>query len=141
RRLAARGTPGRARPAHGAVRPPPRALPVVSPPAPLRHRAARRRRPRLRAAGGPHLRPAQPPRRDPLPARARQRRVLTVTTDLVLFLALLFVASAIAGATAFVIFWPLTLVHIRDRHAQIKRELGESLFLKPEALWWLLRGG
>ena len=43
-----------------------------------------------------------------------------MTTDLVLFLALLFVAIAIGGATAFVIFWPLTLVHIRDRHAAIR---------------------
>ena len=60
---------------------------------------------------------------------------------MVLFLALCFVAMAIAGATAFVIFWPLALVHIRDRHAAIKAELGEGLFLKPAALWWLLRGG
>ena len=64
-----------------------------------------------------------------------------MSTDIVLFLALLFVAVAIAGATAFVIFWPLALVHIRDRHAAIKAELGEGLFLKPAALWWLLRGG
>ncbi|HEY0310640.1 MAG TPA: hypothetical protein VGC43_05895 [Luteimonas sp.] len=64
-----------------------------------------------------------------------------MTTDLVLFLALLFVAIAIGGATAFVIFWPLTLVHIRDRHAAIRAELGDALFLKPAALWWLLRGG
>ena len=39
--------------------------------------------------------------------------------DLVLFLALTAFAIAIAGATAFVIFWPLALVHIRDRHPQI----------------------
>ena len=64
-----------------------------------------------------------------------------MSSDLVLFLALLFVAAAIGGATAFVIFWPLALVHIRDRHAAIKAELGEGLFLKPAALWWLLRGG
>ena len=64
-----------------------------------------------------------------------------MTTDLVLFLALLFVAIAIGGATAFVIFWPLTLVHIRDRHAAIRAELGDALFLKPAALWWLLRDG
>ena len=64
-----------------------------------------------------------------------------MSSDLVLFLALLFVAVAIGGATAFVIFWPLALVHIRDRHAAIKAELGEGLFLKPAALWWLLRGG
>ena len=49
--------------------------------------------------------------------------------DLVLFLALSSFAIAIAGATAFVIFWPLALVHIRDRHPP-----------KPRALWWLLHG-
>jgi hypothetical protein len=64
-----------------------------------------------------------------------------VSVDLVLFLALLFVATAIAGATAFAIFWPLTLVHIRDRHPAIGSTLGEGAFLKPAALWWLLRGG
>lgn len=64
-----------------------------------------------------------------------------MSTDLVLFLALLFVAVAIAGATAFVIFWPLTLVHIRDRHRGIDKALAEGAFLRPAALWWLLRGG
>lgn len=64
-----------------------------------------------------------------------------MSTDVVLFFALLFVATAIAGATAFVIFWPLTLVHIRDRHPQIKAQLGEGAFLKPSALRWLLAGG
>ncbi|MCJ0824888.1 hypothetical protein MQC88_02760 [Luteimonas sp. 50] len=64
-----------------------------------------------------------------------------MSTDVVLFLALLFVATAIAGATAFVIFWPLSLVHIRDRHPGIKAQLGDGAFLKPSALWWLLRGG
>ena len=60
--------------------------------------------------------------------------------DLILFLALTAFAIAIAGATAFVIFWPLALVHIRDRHPQITAQLGEGAFLKPKALWWLLRG-
>jgi hypothetical protein len=60
---------------------------------------------------------------------------------MILFLALLFVATAIAGASAFVIFWPLALVHIRDRHPQLKAQLGEGAFLKPSALWWLLSGG
>jgi hypothetical protein len=64
-----------------------------------------------------------------------------VATDLVLFFALLFVATAIAGATAFVIFWPLTLVHVRDRHPQIKAQLGDGAFLNPVALRWLLSGG
>jgi hypothetical protein len=64
-----------------------------------------------------------------------------MNTELILFFALLSVAAAIAGATAFVIFWPLTLVHIRDRHPAITAILGEGAFLKPSALWWLLRGG
>lgn len=60
---------------------------------------------------------------------------------MILFFALLFVATAIAGATAFVIFWPLTLVHVRDRHPALKAQLGSGAFLKPSALAWLLRGG
>ena len=60
---------------------------------------------------------------------------------MILFFALLFVATAIAGASAFVIFWPLTLIHIRDRHPQIKAQLGEGAFLNPSALRWLLAGG
>lgn len=59
---------------------------------------------------------------------------------MILFFALLFVAIAIAGATAFVIFWPLTLVHVRDRHPGIAARLGAGAFLKPSALLWLLRG-
>ena len=60
---------------------------------------------------------------------------------MILFLALLFFAIAIAGACAFVIFWPLALVHIRDRHPQVKTRLGNGAFLRPSALWWLLAGG
>jgi hypothetical protein len=60
---------------------------------------------------------------------------------MILFFALLFVATAIAGATAFVIFWPLSLVHLRDRHPGVKARLGDGAFLKPAALWWLLSGG
>ena len=59
---------------------------------------------------------------------------------MVLFFALLFVAFAIAGATAFVIFWPLALVHVRDRHPDVAARLGTGAFLKPAALAWLLRG-
>ena len=54
---------------------------------------------------------------------------------MILFLALCFVATAIAGACAFVIFWPLALVHIRDRHPEITAKLGQGAFLKPQALW------
>jgi len=57
---------------------------------------------------------------------------------LILFLALCFVALAIAGATAFVIFWPLALVHIRDRHPELAPVLGAAPFANPHALAWLL---
>ncbi len=59
---------------------------------------------------------------------------------MILFFALLFFAVAIAGFCAFVIFWPLTLVHVRDRHADIALEFGTGAFLKPVALGWLLSG-
>lgn len=62
-------------------------------------------------------------------------------TDVILFFALLAFAISIAGGTAFVIFWPLTLVHIRDRHPPLKAQLGSGAFLRPAALLWLLRGG
>ncbi|HST44079.1 MAG TPA: hypothetical protein VLK29_02525 [Luteimonas sp.] len=60
---------------------------------------------------------------------------------MILFFALCFVGVAIAGATAFVIFWPLALVHLRDRHPALRARLGDGAFLKPSALWWLLGGG
>ncbi len=63
-----------------------------------------------------------------------------MSADVVMFFALLFVAAAIAGATAFVIFWPLALVHLRDRHPDVKAQLGDGAFLKPDALWWLFSG-
>ncbi|MFT3762209.1 MAG: hypothetical protein QM761_06275 [Pseudoxanthomonas sp.] len=59
---------------------------------------------------------------------------------MILFLALCFVATAIAGFCAFVIFWPLTLVHVRDRHSALSEAFGAGAFLKPEALRWLLSG-
>lgn len=60
---------------------------------------------------------------------------------MILFFALLALALAIAGATAFVIFWPLALVHIRDRHPSVGAAIGPFAFLNPKALGWLLRGG
>ncbi|GGZ58001.1 hypothetical protein GCM10008101_09610 [Lysobacter xinjiangensis] len=60
---------------------------------------------------------------------------------MILFLALCFVGIAIGGATALVIFWPLALVHIRDRHPELARELGPGPFFQPRAWGWLLRGG
>lgn len=59
---------------------------------------------------------------------------------MILFLALLSLALAIAGATAFVIFWPLSLVHIRDRHPAVQAQLGPGAFARPTAWLWLLRG-
>lgn len=59
---------------------------------------------------------------------------------MILFLALCFVGVAIAGFTAFLIFWPLTLVHVRDKHPGVTAELGTGAFLKPAALGWLLTG-
>ncbi len=55
-----------------------------------------------------------------------------------LFFALCFVGVAIAGFSAFVIFWPLTLVHIRDRHPALSDRFGTGAFLRPDALRWLL---
>jgi len=59
---------------------------------------------------------------------------------LILFLALSCIGVAVAGISAFVIFWPLSLVHLRDRHPDIRATLGESAFLSPTALRWLLSG-
>ncbi len=58
---------------------------------------------------------------------------------MILFLALCLVGVAVAGVSAFLIFWPLTLVHVRDRHPAIAATLGEGAFLRPSALAWLLR--
>ena len=75
------------------------------------------------------------------PIRARRARPSTDTAaSVILFLALCFVGVAIGGFTAFVIFWPLSLVHLRDRHPDIRRRLGEGAFLQPAALRWLLSG-
>lgn len=59
---------------------------------------------------------------------------------MLLFFALCFVGVAIAGASAYVIFWPLSLVHLRDRHPEVRERLGEGAFLKPAAMLWLLGG-
>ena len=59
---------------------------------------------------------------------------------MILVLALCFVGVAIGGLTAFVIFWPLSLVHLRDRHPRTRESLGEGAFLSPSALRWLLSG-
>ena len=55
-----------------------------------------------------------------------------------LFLALCCIGVAIAGFSAFVIFWPLTLVHLRDRHPQLHAQFGPGAFLGRQPLAWLL---
>ena len=56
------------------------------------------------------------------------------------FFALICIAIAISGAMAFVFFWPMALVHLRDRHAERLASFGEFAFVAPPALNWLLRG-
>lgn len=58
---------------------------------------------------------------------------------MILFLALTFVGIAISAFCAFAIFWPLALVHLRDRHPALRGELGEAAFVDPAAWNWLLR--
>ena len=60
---------------------------------------------------------------------------------MILFFALVCLSLAIAGFCALVIFWPLTLVHLRDRHPQLRDGLASPAFAHPSALWWLLNGG
>lgn len=57
-----------------------------------------------------------------------------------MFLALICIAIAISGAMAFVFFWPMALVHLRDRHAPLHASFGDFAFASPAALNWLLRG-
>ena len=60
---------------------------------------------------------------------------------MILFFALVCVSLAIAGATAFAIFWPLALVHLRDRQPEMRAGLSSPAFIHPATLWWLLDGG
>ncbi len=57
------------------------------------------------------------------------------------WLLMLSAATAIAGIGAFAIFWPLTLVHVQERHAGLATRMGPGAFIKPSAIGWLLRGG
>lgn len=57
-----------------------------------------------------------------------------------MFLALVCIAVAISGAMAFAFFWPMALVHLRDRHGALHASFGEFAFASPAALVWLLRG-
>ena len=57
-----------------------------------------------------------------------------------MFLALTTLATAISGLLAFVLFWPMALVHLRDRHPQLLRDFGSFAFISPAAFGWLLAG-
>jgi len=65
---------------------------------------------------------------------------MLLSEPVVLFAALCFIGVAIGGITAFVIFWPLSLVHLRDRHPAVHADLGPGPFLGGKALRWLLGG-
>ena len=55
-----------------------------------------------------------------------------------IFLALTTLAVAISGAMAFVLFWPMSLVHLRDRHPALLESFGAFPFASPKGLKWLL---
>jgi len=59
---------------------------------------------------------------------------------MILFLALSCIGVAVAGISAFGIFWPLSLIHLRDRHPDVYAKLDGSTFLSPKTLNWLLCG-
>ena len=56
---------------------------------------------------------------------------------MILTFSLLGVAFAITGLMAFAFFWPMTLVHLRDRHCELHARLGAVTIV---ALGWLLAG-
>lgn len=55
------------------------------------------------------------------------------THDVIITIALFFIAMAISGFTALAIFWPLTKVHLRDRHPNWR---DEHLQKSNEWLWF-----
>lgn len=55
-----------------------------------------------------------------------------------MFLALISLAVAMSGTMAFVLFWPMTLVHLRDRHPALLQSFGRFPFVSPVGLRWLL---
>ena len=56
------------------------------------------------------------------------------------FLLLTGFAIGICAAIAFVFFWPMALVHLRDRHSDLLDRFGAFAFGQPAALYWLLLG-
>lgn len=53
---------------------------------------------------------------------------------------LLGIAFAITGLMAFAFFWPMTLVHLRDRYPELHARLGGAGAIAISTLWWLLAG-
>jgi hypothetical protein len=53
---------------------------------------------------------------------------------------LLGLAFAITGLMAFAFFWPMTLVHLRDRYPAVHAQLGAAGVLAASSLLWLLAG-
>jgi hypothetical protein len=56
---------------------------------------------------------------------------------MILTFCLLGVALAITGLMAFAFFWPMTLVHLRDRHSGVHVSLGAITMV---GMGWLLTG-
>jgi drug/metabolite transporter (DMT)-like permease len=55
-------------------------------------------------------------------------------------LSLLGIAFAITGLMAFAFFWPMTLVHLRDRYPDLHAQLGGAGAIAISTLLWLLAG-
>ncbi|HTA65889.1 MAG TPA: hypothetical protein VK753_10335 [Xanthomonadaceae bacterium] len=53
---------------------------------------------------------------------------------------LLGIAFAITGLMGFVFFWPMTLVHLRDRYPAIHAQLVDAGVVAIPSLLWLLAG-
>ncbi|MEO8672044.1 MAG: hypothetical protein ABI411_12075 [Tahibacter sp.] len=57
-----------------------------------------------------------------------------------LFLLLLALGLAIAGLTAYMMSWPLVATQLRDRHTDLRAQVGDTPF-SPAGFFWLLRRG
>ncbi|MBS0193546.1 MAG: hypothetical protein JSR34_04805 [Proteobacteria bacterium] len=50
------------------------------------------------------------------------------------------VAVVITAVVAMTFFWPMSVVHLRDRHPQVHVRLGGIGMVAPSTLFWLLAG-
>lgn len=60
--------------------------------------------------------------------------------SMALTFSLLGVAVGITGLMGFVFFWPMTVVHLRDRHPDLHARLGGAGMIAAPTLLWLLAG-